>query len=146
MSQPRLRVTTEMLFEMSSMQRKSSIRNYLHRFPLFRSIHPFNQHKHTSIPIKSCTKLKLKKLKKRGVLRHTRTYAVASLKKARPPVRSKKGKETGIIVLFEKLVGANRALKRKKRKTRQRYNTERRWKTGNWWSSWFRAQRRRVGD
>jgi len=54
------------------------------------------------------------KLKKRGVLRHTRMYAVASQKKSAPPVRSKKGKETGIIVLFEELVGANRALKRKK--------------------------------
>jgi len=110
----RLCVTNEMLFKMSSMQRKSIIRNYLYLFPLFRSIHPFNQHKHTSIPIKSCTKLKHKKLKKRGVLRHTRTYAVASLKKVRPPIRSKKGKETGIIVLFEELMGANRALKRKK--------------------------------
>ena len=71
MSPPRLYVTTEMLVEMSSMQRKSSIRNYLHRFPLFRFIHPTNQHKHTSIPIKSCTKLKLLNSKKaRGIAAH----------------------------------------------------------------------------
>lgn len=86
------------------------------------------------------------KLKKRGVLRHTRTYAVASLKKSARPVRSKKGKETGIIVLFEELVGANRALEKEKGRLDRGTTQSVDGKQENGWSSWVRAQRRRVGD
>jgi len=73
-------------------------------------------------------------------------YAVASQKKSAPPVRSKKGKETGIIVLFEELVGANRALEKEKGRLDRGTTQSVDGKQENGWSSWVRAQRRRVGD